>query len=190
MRLFVGLLPPQPVRDELVRALEPHREEWPQLRWLNPAGWHVTLSFLGEVPDRVLPELETRLARATSRHASMTLSLAGAGAFPSARRARIFLAGVRGGGAGLFRLADSLGAGARRAGAAQTDHRRLRPHLSLARCRVDADVRSLVEAFESFAGAEWEAGTVHLVRSHLGAEVRYETIARWHLAARASHGQS
>lgn len=96
MRLFVGLLPPQPVRDELVRALEPHREEWPQLRWLNPAGWHVTLSFLGEVPDRVLPELETRLARATSRHASMTLSLAGAGAFPSARRARIFLAGVRG----------------------------------------------------------------------------------------------
>ncbi|MFC7647182.1 RNA 2',3'-cyclic phosphodiesterase [Streptosporangium lutulentum] len=96
MRLFLGLLPPWSVRDELVRALEPHREEWPRLRWLNPVGWHLTLSFLGEVPDRVLPGLETRLARATSRHASMTLSLAGAGAFPSARRARIFLTGVRG----------------------------------------------------------------------------------------------
>jgi 2'-5' RNA ligase len=190
MRLFVGLLPPQPVCDELVHALEPHREGWPQLRWLNPADWHVTLSFLGKVPDRVLPELETRLARAASRHAPMTLALAGAGAFPSASRARVFLVGVRGGGLRLLRLADSLGAGARRAGAVQTDHRRLRPHMSLARCRTGTDVRPLIEAFEPFSGLEWEAGTVHLVRSSLGAEVRYETIAQWRLGARTSHGQS
>ncbi|MFC7647181.1 hypothetical protein ACFQX6_46660 [Streptosporangium lutulentum] len=51
-------------------------------------------------------------------------------------------------------------------------------------------MRPLVEAFEPFAGTEWEADTVHLVRSTLGAEVRYETIAEWHLAARAPRGQS
>lgn len=94
MRLFVGLLPPPPVRDELILALEAHRPRWPGLRWLDPATWHVTLSFFGEVPEQVLPELRTRLADVAAHHAPMTLSLTGAGAFPSAGAARVFLTGL------------------------------------------------------------------------------------------------
>ncbi|WP_436760876.1 RNA 2',3'-cyclic phosphodiesterase [Streptosporangium sp. V21-05] len=196
MRLFVGLLPPPPVRDELVLALEAHRPRWPGLRWLDPANWHVTLSFLGEVPDRALPELRTRLAGAATRHSPMTLSLTGAGAFPSAGRARVFLTGLGGDRNGLARLADHVGTEALGAGAGQTDRRRFAPHLSLARCRADMDVSPLVEAFGTFSGAAWEAGTVHLVRSDFGggppggAEARYETVEEWHLTARAPHGQS
>ncbi|MFF5208014.1 RNA 2',3'-cyclic phosphodiesterase [Streptosporangium sp. NPDC000396] len=190
MRLFVGLLPPQRTRDELLRALEPHRAAWSELRWLDSENWHVTLSFLGEVPERVMPELETRLARAASRYAPMTLSFTGAGAFPSARRARVFWTGLDGPRPELVRLADSLGAGAQRAGAVQADRRRFRPHLTLARSRAETDVHRLIEAFGPFAGTAWEAGAVHLVRSHLGAAVRYETIAEYPLAAAAPGGRS
>lgn len=189
MRLFVGVLPPRRACEELTRAIAPHRSAWPGLRWLDPAGWHMTLAFLGEVPEEVLPELETRLARAASRHAPMTLSLAGAGAFPSVRRARVFWTGVHGPHLRLARLAGSLGAGAVRAGAARTDRRRLRPHLSLARSRADVDVRPLVEGLQAFAGTPWEAHTVHLVRSRLGAVVRYETIAEYGLTASAPGGR-
>lgn len=190
MRLFVGLPLPQRVRDELGRALDPHRAAWPGLRWPDPETWHVTLSFLGEVPETVLPDLETRLARAASRYAPMTLSLVGAGAFPSARRARVFWTGVYGCRPQLVRLADSLGAGALRAGAVHADRRRLRPHLTLARSRADADLQRLVEDFGAFAGTGWEAGAVHLVRSHLGAAVRYETVAEYPLVAPAPGGRS
>ncbi|MEU9831542.1 RNA 2',3'-cyclic phosphodiesterase [Streptosporangium sp. NPDC048047] len=189
MRLFVGLLPPRQALDELARALEPHRAAWPELRWLNAVNWHVTLSFLGEVPEAALPGLHVRLARAASRHEPMTLSFAGGGAFPSARRARVFWTGLRGPELRLVRLADSLGAGARRAGAEQTDRRRLRPHLSLARARSGVDVQDLVDAFAAFAGSSWEADTVHLVRSHLGATVRYEKVGDYPLAAPASDGR-
>ncbi|WP_440068932.1 RNA 2',3'-cyclic phosphodiesterase [Streptosporangium sp. OZ121] len=196
MRLFVGLLPPPPARDELILALEAHRPRWPGLRWLDPASWHVTLSFLGEVPDRVLPELRARLADAATRHPPMTLSLTGAGAFPSAGRARVFLTGLGGDRAGLARLAVQVGAGALEAGAGQTDRRRFTPHLSLARCRADTDVSALVEAFGAFSGAAWEAGTVHLMRSDFGGGTtggggaRYETVEEWHLTAPAPRGQS
>ncbi|GAA3410546.1 RNA 2',3'-cyclic phosphodiesterase [Streptosporangium vulgare] len=196
MRLFVGLLPPPPVRDELALALEAHRSRWPGLRWLEPANWHVTLSFLGEVPDGVLPELRARLAGAATRHPPMTLSLTGAGAFPSAGRARVFLTGLGGDRTSLARLADHVGTEALGAGAGQTDRRRFRPHLSLARCRADMDVSPLVEAFGTFSGAEWEARTVHLIRSDFGggtlggAGARYETVEEWHLTARAPRGQS
>ncbi|MFD0888701.1 RNA 2',3'-cyclic phosphodiesterase, partial [Streptosporangium algeriense] len=89
MRLFVGVLPPRQACDELARALRPLRGTWRELRWIDPVNWHVTLSFLGEVPDEVLPRLETRLARAATRYAPLTLGLAGAGAFPTAGRARV-----------------------------------------------------------------------------------------------------
>ncbi|GGS72750.1 RNA 2',3'-cyclic phosphodiesterase [Planobispora rosea] len=205
MRLFVGLLPPRPVLDELARALGPHRAAWPRLRWIDQENWHLTLAFLGEVPEEVLPGLETRLGRAASRYAPMTLAFTGAGAFPSARRARVFWSGLREGGGGgsrddgtgtrgrspLVRLAESLAAGARRAGAVQVDEsKRFRPHLTLARSREETDVRALVGAFEGFAGSPWEAESVHLVRSHLGAGVRYEPIAEWPLGARTPRGQS
>ncbi|MEV7007371.1 RNA 2',3'-cyclic phosphodiesterase [Streptosporangium sp. NPDC051022] len=190
MRLFVGVLPPWRACDELARALRPHLGAWPGLRWVDRANWHVTLSFLGEVPEEIMSELETRLARAASRHASMTLSLAGAGAFPSPHRARVFWTGLYGARLPLARLADSLGAGARRAGVAQLDRRRFRPHLTLARARAETDMSDLVEAFEAFAGTSWETDTVHLVRSHLGPVVRYETIAEYALAAPAPDGRS
>ncbi|MEV8630562.1 RNA 2',3'-cyclic phosphodiesterase [Streptosporangium sp. NPDC051023] len=190
MRLFVGVLPPRRARDELARALRPHQGAWPGLRWIDRANWHVTLSFLGEVPEEIQPELETRLARAASRHAPMTLSLAGAGAFPSARRARVFWTGLYGPRLPLVRLAESLGAGARRAGAVQVDRKRLSPHLTLARTRTETDVTGLVEAFAAFEGAEWEMSAVHLVRSHLGSTVRYEEIAEYALTAPAPYGRS
>ncbi|MFJ2030859.1 RNA 2',3'-cyclic phosphodiesterase [Streptosporangium sp. NPDC087985] len=190
MRLFVGFSPPRDARDELARALEPHRAAWPELRWPHSANWHVTLSFLGEVPPEVLPDLETRLARAASRYAPMTLSFIGAGAFPSPRRARVFWTGLDGPHPQLVRLARSLAAGAQRAGAVHTDRRQLRPHLTLARSRDEVDLSRLVEDFGPFAGTAWEAGAVHLVRSHLGAVVRYETIAAYPLKARAPGGQS
>ena len=182
MRLFAALQPPQESRDEIVRALGACRDSWPGLRWLPSENWHVTLAFYGEVPQDILPELSVRLARAAARYAPMTIAFTGAGAFPSARRCRVVWTGLDGPLAELSKLAASLAAGARRAGVPQRDERRFRPHLSLARSRSDIDVRPLIETLASFRGTPWLAPEVHLVRSHLGAAVRYEPIATWPLA--------
>ncbi|GLW11891.1 RNA 2',3'-cyclic phosphodiesterase [Microtetraspora sp. NBRC 13810] len=189
MRLFVALLPPPESLDEIDAALGPHRDRWPGLRWLPRDNWHVTLAFLGEVPETVLPGLSVRLSRAASRRESMTFSLAGVGAFPSVRRSRVFWCGLAGPKDTLAGLARSLQAGARRAGAEQTDDKPLRPHLSVARSREEVDVRPLAEELASFAGTPWRAAEVHLVRSHLGARVRYETIATWPLAGTVRPGE-
>lgn len=181
MRLFAALLPPQESLDEVDRALDGHRSSWSDLRWLPPENWHITLAFYGEVPEHILPDLTARLARAAARHAPMTLAFAGAGAFPSARRCRVVWTGLDGGQGVLPKLAASLAASGRRAGVPEQDDKRFRPHLTLARSRSGADVRPLVEALASFRGTPWPATEVHLMRSHLGPSVRYETIATWPL---------
>ncbi|WP_084965697.1 RNA 2',3'-cyclic phosphodiesterase [Thermoactinospora rubra] len=179
MRLFAALIPPDEVLDEVAEAIAPYVGQVPGLRWPDRATWHITLGFFGEVAEEVVPELEVRLARAVRRHHALDLAFAGFGAFASPRRARVLWAGVEGDSA--VRLADSLKAGARRAGAVQTDDKRFHAHLTLARAKTELDLRPLVESLAGFHGSTWRASTVHLVRSHLGPRLRYESLAEWAL---------
>jgi len=73
-------------------------------------------------------------------------------------------------------------AAARRADAAPPDSsRRYRPHLTLARCRAPADVRSIVASLEGYEGPPWTAEEIYLIRSRLGGHPRYEVLGTWKL---------
>lgn len=185
MRLFVGLAPPPAVLDDLDAACAPFRPLRDDLRWTSREAWHITLAFLGEVTDLSLTRLLPRLERAARRHRPFPLSLAGAGAFPSAARANVLWSGLSGDRRALAELAASVGAGARRAGAAPPDAgRRFQPHLTLARCRAPADVRPIVASLEGYQGPQWTAEEIYLIRSRPGGQPRYETLGTWKLRSR------
>jgi RNA 2',3'-cyclic 3'-phosphodiesterase len=182
VRLFVAVVPPPAILDELDAAVAPLRPAWPVLRWTGRPAWHLTLAFLGEVSEDTAAALGPRLERAAHRHPSLSLSFACGGAFPAPARARVFWTGIRGDRRALEALARSVAAGARRAGAPPPDEgRRFRPHLTLARCREAADVGALVEALAGYAGASWTAAEIHLIRSFPGPAPHYETVGAWPL---------
>ncbi|WP_433476814.1 RNA 2',3'-cyclic phosphodiesterase [Spirillospora sp. CA-142024] len=193
MRLFVALVPPPDVLDELEEAVRPHLDALPDLRWIRRDLLHVTLTFLGEVDDRTLDKLLPRLERAARRHERMTLSLAGAGAFPAnGAHARVLWTGLYGDRRSLARLAASTTAAGRRVGTLPDKHKGFRPHMTLARTRRPVDVRWLVEALSSFAGVSWTADSVHLMRSHLPgkdySQVTYEPLKTWSLRQSSGGG--
>jgi 2'-5' RNA ligase len=182
MRLFVGLAPSAIALDDLDAACAPLRRGRADVRWTSRELWHITLAFLGEVSEDVLPRLLPRLERAAGRHRAFGLNLAGAGAFPSPARANVLWGGLSGDRKALGELAMSVGAGARRAGAPPPDEgRRYRPHVTLARCRTPADVRSVVAELSGYQGPAWTAGEIYLIRSTLGGQARYETLGTWNL---------
>ncbi|MBW3603286.1 MAG: RNA 2',3'-cyclic phosphodiesterase, partial [Actinobacteria bacterium] len=49
-RRFAAVEVPGPVRAAVDDALAPLRRRWPDLRWSDPAGWHLTVAFLGALP--------------------------------------------------------------------------------------------------------------------------------------------
>jgi 2'-5' RNA ligase len=187
MRLFVALMPPPAAACELAAALRPVRSlpGSSGLRWTAPESWHFTLAFLGEVPDDVRPGLDVRLARAARRHAPGELRLAGGGRFGD----RALWTGAQGDLAALGRLADSVRAAARRAGAPPAEEHGFRAHLTLARspraCPVD--LRPFADALAGFRGSAWPADTLSLVRSTPprsgvpGEQPHYDTVASWPL---------
>lgn len=181
MRLFVALIPPEPVLAEIEAAVGPRRAGWPELRWTRLASWHVTLAFYGEVDDRTADRLLPRLERAVGRHPCRELTFAGMGTFPRPGQARALWTGIHG---DLLRLAESCQAAARREGIATPRHA-FHPHLTLARARNrPADLRPLVEELEPYAGTPWLAERIHLVRSeNVAGEQRYEALRSWPLSA-------
>jgi 2'-5' RNA ligase len=178
LRLFVALDLPDHVVGDLAAAVDEVRAEQPRLRWAPAPRWHLTLAFLGAVDPRKVDDLCTRLGRAAHRHPQLPLELGGAGRFGN----RVLWVGVRGAVSDVGRLAASVAAGSRRAGIAVED-RPYRPHLTLARGRDGVDLRPAVAALAAYTGPAWTAAEVHLVRSHLGRDVRYERLASFVLGA-------
>ncbi len=191
MRLFVAIAPAAAVLDELDARVSPLRARQEDLRWTNREAWHVTLAFLGQVDEPTVARLMPRLERAARRHHRMRLAFSGAGAFPAAARANVLWSGLSGDCGALARLAESVTAGASRAGTPPPGKtRRFQPHMTLARCRMPADVTDLVAALASYRGQPWTADRVHLVRSRLGGpepggsgQPRYSSLASWPLRA-------
>ncbi len=179
MRLFVALLPPPRVLDEVEAAFAPHRDGHPGLRWTGRVTWHVTLAFYGEVEGRVADRLLPRLERAAARHPARDLAFTGAGTFPRrTSAARVLWTGID---ADLRRLADSCLAAGRREGLDTSTHQHYYPHLTVGRARTPIDLTTLVAHLSAFEGTPWPADEIHLVQSHLGADVRYETLHSWPL---------
>ncbi|MHB9860881.1 RNA 2',3'-cyclic phosphodiesterase [Streptomyces sp. YIM S03343] len=186
MRLFAAVLPPANVTDELAAEVAELRKlpGADALRWTSRPGWHFTLAFYGEVDEAVVPDLSARLERAARHTEPFSLTLRGGGQFG---HGRALWAGAEGDLPALRLLAGRSESAARRAGLPMDDHRRYRPHLTLARSREAADVRPYVTLLEAFASRPWTVAELTLVRSNLpksgipGEQPRYEPVADWPL---------
>ena len=95
MRLFIAINPTADERARLADASRELRESPFPVRWVAPDSVHLTLKFLGEVPEPRVPELSSSLGEAVRGTARFEMSLSGFGAFPSLRRPQVVWVGVK-----------------------------------------------------------------------------------------------
>lgn len=188
LRLFVALDPSEPVRrriaamqSDLRRAAGRHADE---VRWVAPENVHLTLQFLGAVPEERLDDLRGALAAAAGAARPLSLEVKGAGGFPSARRPRVLWLGLGGEVEALAALAADLGRRLAPLGFPPED-RPLSPHLTLGRAREGRGAPGLGGALAQVAGMEaapWRADAILLYRSQLSPSgARYEALDRFPL---------
>jgi 2'-5' RNA ligase len=185
VKLFVAAYPPAAAREHLAGTVAGlHLATRPaagRSTGLIPGErWHLTVAFLGEVPDERRPDVEDALRGAVSGHpAALRLRLAGGGRFGRGR-STILWVGVHGEMSALQKLTRSVGGDLRRA-RLPVDRKPFRPHLTLARCgerltveQVHADLAVL----DGYQGPDWTLTHLHLVRSSPGPSPEHHTVAR------------
>lgn len=94
MRLFVAFDLSAEVRQALRELVSQLQRASAEARWVRAEGLHLTLKFLGELPEEKLPALKEALARVSSPRA-VEMEFRGVGYFPHARRPRVIWVGVR-----------------------------------------------------------------------------------------------
>ncbi len=187
MRAFVAIFPPLEIRAaaaaaarETVRPLSDHSGD--RIRWARPENIHLTLKFLGDVREEVLGDLRAILSETCARHAPFDVGLAGLGAFPSARHARILWAGVSTGSERLRALAADLDAALVPLGF-EREERPYAPHLTLGRVRGRPASLDLSPAAGNL---EFRAQRVELTESTLTPEgAIYRTVGTFALKKRS-----
>lgn len=127
-RLFIALTLPPPVRDALAGLATPLEG----VTWTPPEQLHITMRFLGDVPEAEIEPL-CELLR-TVRVEPFILPVEGLGTFPNGRPPRVLWAGVGHGHPRLFQLRQRIDDTLIAAGL-QLDLRTFHAHATLARCQ-------------------------------------------------------
>jgi RNA 2',3'-cyclic 3'-phosphodiesterase len=174
VRLFVAIDPPAVAQDHLAAATAGLAVTHTGTRVTARALWHVTLAFIGDVPDERLDAAAGALDAAVAGQSPVPLRIAGGGRFGRGKFT-VLWAGVEG---DLVPLRKAVARELRRA-RLPYDAKRFHPHLTIARPgdrlpreSIDADVAAL----KGYDGPQWTVAEIRLVRSYLGPQPRYETL--------------
>ena len=155
MRLFVAVVPPDDVLDDLEQHLEPRREAGP--RSAGPTATSGTSRSPSSASARArLDDLTEALARSAARRSPLVLRLAGAGAFPNPYAARVLWAGVEQLRGDLGRVARGIRSSASSVGASP-DGTRFHPHLTLGRFGRPTEATRWIRALDTLEGPAWRA---------------------------------
>jgi RNA 2',3'-cyclic 3'-phosphodiesterase len=192
VRLFVALEIPGTVRQNFAALLEELRSAASHAgdkrpRWVRPENLHVTVKFIGQLPEGKLDDMRNALAAVRSPSA-VAMNFCGLGFFPNEKRPRVFWAGLA--------ASPNLSALARdvdRATASQgvpLETREFTPHLTLARFEppgISETLRAAIQKNTAREFGSFRTTEFHLIESKTkpsGAE--YTRLASFHFAAENS----
>lgn len=181
MRLFVAVNLPADEKRRLGDALQSLTSPSLPVRWVSHDGLHITLKFLGEVPDGEVPAVRGALRRASNAVPSFDVAIFGFSAFPSHSRPRIFWVGASLS-PELGQLQTAIDSEFENIGYS-SEHRPFTPHVTVGRLKKDASIRDrgmmdrIAASFEY--KSEFRVHSADLMRSHSGPRgAHYEVIEK------------
>ncbi len=173
LRLFVACELPPEMRAALASLQEALREKGaPRLRWVRPEGIHLTLKFLGAVPQEKVAAIREALAPTVQGIPPLALSLAEVGTFGDRRGPRVVWVGMEGDLEPLARLQQRVDKALEPL--FPPERRAFSPHLTLARVPDSMGsgerqtLRELAKTIEVPPAPAVTIGELSLIRSILG----------------------
>jgi len=135
-RAFLAVDPPDELRASIGRLQDRLKDLVPSVRWTRPEQLHVTLAFLGDVPNDAIDALRRAVLEAAAECPAFEVSVGGLGAFPSIQRPRVVWLGLEGDQVERFsQLHERILQALRAAGHPPADDR-FHPHITLGRVRT------------------------------------------------------
>ncbi|RLB12212.1 MAG: RNA 2',3'-cyclic phosphodiesterase [Deltaproteobacteria bacterium] len=186
IRSFLAFELPGEMRDALSRLSSELRPLLPGARWVRAENIHLTVVFLGQVPESSIEGI-TGVAKSTcDRYGAFDIGLKGVGVFSGPRNPRVLWVGLQ---ADLERMSNFRNVLQRklRPFGVREEKRPFRPHLTLCRfkkgSRGGPPLEKILDGYQDFSGPFYRLQELILFKSDLTpAGSIYTKLARFSLA--------
>ncbi len=175
MNHFFALPLPPPVQEtvaDFAHFWKTYTGTQDAARWYEAADYHLTLKFLGDIPEAEALRLSAAGDAVAARHAPLTLTLTTPSAFPNIFRPRVLFVGVKSTSA-LRGLVTDLEETLETLGVPR-ETRPYAPHITVARVRASAEKDQNWRTPHEQAFAKWQVNTLTFMQT-LSPELRLNT---------------
>ncbi|MCL4536003.1 MAG: RNA 2',3'-cyclic phosphodiesterase [Nitrospirae bacterium] len=184
MRCFIAIDMSEDIKGSISDVIERCGLKSKGIKWVSVENIHLTLKFLGDVKEDLIPEIEKRLALICMGHNIFNINIRDAGAFPNFKYPNVLWVGMDES-EDLKRLYEDIEESMSELGF-EKENRRFSPHLTIGRVKDRKGIEPVIKELYTFKDAFFgsiEVKEVLLMRSILkptGAE--YSKIADFKLS--------
>ena len=174
VRSFIAIEIPEEIKKELASVrdeLKKYLGKASKVSWARAETTHLTIKFLGDVPEEKIRATEDALRLSTRGIKALTVSVAGIGCFPNLENPRVLFAGTLGS-EELKNLHAAI-EGSLYAIGFKKDEKPFKPHLTIARIKSPIEGKKLSKAIKELKTdikADFIADSVILFKSELSSK--------------------
>ncbi|MFC1555996.1 RNA 2',3'-cyclic phosphodiesterase [candidate division KSB1 bacterium] len=168
IRTFIAVEIPETVKNEIADFQNALRKEHFSIRWVRPENLHLTLKFIGDIPESLVEDIKTGVFERGSLYSPFEVSLKGTGVFPTIKRPKVFWAGITQGRDELSTLAEKTENALVKFGI-EKDRRPFKPHLTIGRIKDPRETSGIVRhiSVDFFTGIPFTVDRMIFMRSIL-----------------------
>ena len=149
IRSFIAMPLAPPVEDRLAGIISECRSEGDGVKWVAPGNIHLTLRFLGDTDESLVPKISGLIDKIGREFSAVETVLDRLGAFPNLRKPRVFWIGVGSDDDNLAKIARQIELKVREL-RFQKEKKGFRAHLTLGRVRHPDRVKNLAAFLEDY----------------------------------------
>ena len=150
IRCFVATEIPNELKTKIEEYILSLRKISHDIKWIRAKNLHITLKFLGEIPQELLLKVQSELSGISNIVKPFKLSIGDVGFFPNQYKPRVIWLGRQNDvNNSLFKIHEWIDENLEPLGF-EREKRRFSPHLTLGRIKSPGDYKHLKEYFNKY----------------------------------------
>ena len=147
IRAFICIELPDDIKEKLGRLQADLKALGQSVRWTRTDGIHLTLKFLGDIEQEVVPNIVEQISEAAQQISPFEIQVKDVGAFPNFKKPRVFWIGIDEQSGALAHIQTAIESNLASLGF-EKEQRRFSPHLTIGRVKTSEGLNSISSALE------------------------------------------
>jgi 2'-5' RNA ligase len=168
VRSFIAIAITEIIKERIVELIQRLVKYHADIKWVKPENLHLTLKFLGDTPEILLPKIHESLAKTITSFEPFYIRIYGTGVFPNKKYPKVIWIGLEHSSM-LKTLAKEIELSMTTFGY-QKERKGFNPHLTVGRVRSQKGIIDIMKDLENSQNADFGSlgvNSVDLMKSVL-----------------------